>query len=613
MTMEINTERLGEEREMLGKECPNFALDTQSRECTGQIFSNVPNQIYEVSIRLSDTYPETAPHIIINFPQGPVIDYFVNKNFHQSSLRTVAQWSPQEYLKDVVSELEDYIRQKKEKAIATLLSEKDILNEKKPNFGFTKDFKKIKGSIFSRKVMSAMYDIEVSISSQFPEKPPKINVFSPNDPLLTCWVDITINDSDIPTLAHWTPNSSISDLLEELENAVYSREKKAERILEERDILRKQNPAFGFTPEGDTCKGKIYSVLGQNVYQVTIALPHTFPANPPNVVITPPGDPLIKACVNMQIIPTELGTVSPWNPQTHIADIVKELHQLVRSREEILLKRLIDEQTSVRKKWPNFGFTPDMKECNGVVYTSSESTYQVIIDLRGFPRSIPKVRVQGPALANKKLDLPVLKDWNPSVAIDAIIESIQKEICQLDTRHTSINAELGSLRTFWRSLDFLPGNPRTARGSATVSLPSGDCNVTLAIEFPPNYPESPPIINLNATGFKSNEIKSIEASLKRKMSSSWMQCKKTSEILKRLPEDLIVCLIGRDEITRVDFKEEVRRKQPIYYCKQCMDKPSRKICYFHKSSLDTIMQRGRRCIRYPTQFISEEDVGILQP
>ena len=209
---------------------------------------------------------------------------------------------------------------------------------------------------------------------------------------------------------------------------------------------------------------------------------------------------------------------------------------------------------------------------------------------------------------------PIVRKVASAMIGDSLTRKDKKSsIDQLSTHHALIKKELMDLRSFWHSLDFLPGDSQRARGSATVVLPSGDCNITLDIVFPVNYPESPPIIDLNATGAKSNEIKSIKTSLRRKISSSWVHCKKTSEILKRLPEDLIVCLIGRDEVTSVDFREEVRRKLPIYYCKQCMNKPSRKICYFHKSSLDIIVERGRRCILYPTQLINEEDVGILLP
>lgn len=610
--MEDITERLGEEQQMLAKQYPNFLLDTQKRVCRGEVFSCVPSKVYKVTIQFPEKYPEEPPHISIDFPQNPVIDNFVNKIFQPTELPSIVHWNPQNNFIDVIIELEKYVR-KKEESIAILFKERDDLNKKKPNFGFSKDFRICRGIVFSQKLASATYDVEISIKAQFPRERPEVRALKPNDPLLSHWVDLTIRPSDLPSLANWEPSSRICGILEELEEVIHARETKAERILQEMDILRKRNPTFGFTPDGATCKGVIYSNVGQKVYQVTIVLSQAFPMQPPSVVVVPPDEPLIKAYVDTNFSPSVLKSTSQWNPQTHVDDVVQELHQLIYSREGGLLKRMIDERMTIRKKWPNFGFTTDMKECNGVVYTSSRNNYQVIIDLRGFPQSVPKVRAQGIALANSQLDLPVLRNWNLSTTIDMVLEAIQDEIRQRDTCYASINAELESLRTFWGSLDFLPGNLRKARGSKTISLPQGDCHITLDITFPPDYPETPPDISLNGSGYKSNEIKTLETSLKRKISTSWSQCKKISEILKQFPEDLINVLIGIDQITNTDFKEEIRAKQPIYYCKQCMNDPSRRICYFHKKSLDTIVERGGRCIIYQDRLIHDGDIERLQP
>ncbi|MBU7019067.1 MAG: hypothetical protein HXS44_16270 [Theionarchaea archaeon] len=613
ITMESGTGRLGEEREMLAKHYPNFALNTETRECIGQVFSNIPSLMYKIIILLPENYPEEPPYIDVGFPRSPIIDYFVDKRFDSSFLKSIVEWNSQRHLIDVIEELEGEIRTKKEELVEKLLREKDILSKRKPNFGFTKDLAKCKGRIFSKRVLTEVYDVEISISPQYLKDPPEIKVSSPKDPLLDHWVDLTIVPSDIPIWGSWGRNSEILTLLEELEKVIHLRESNAEKILNERNILRKRAPSFGFTSDGTKCKGKVYSIMDQKAYQVTIALSQDFPVHPPNLAVMPPDDPLIKAYVDIRFNPAELVSISSWNPQIHIADIVVELHQLIRSREEIHLKRMIEEKKLLRKRWPNFGFTGDMKECSGVVYVPSGNKYQVSIDLKNFPQSAPTVQARGAALTNRQLNLPLLRNWNLSVAVDTVLKAIEKQIRQLDICHTLISKELADLRSFWRSLDFLPNSTQRAQGTATVALPPGNCTITLDIQFPDDYPEAPPNVSLNATGFKSGEIKSVETSLKRKISSSWPQYKRISEVLKQLPEDLVTCLIGKDEVTDVDFKEEIRSRQPIYYCKKCMNTPSKRICYFHKSSLDRINEGGGKCIIYPDLFINESDIGILQP
>jgi ubiquitin-protein ligase len=612
MTMELNDKRLGEEQEMLQDQFPNFALDPQKRECVGQVFSHLPSRVYRVTIALPEQYPEEPPSVSINFPQDPAIDYFVGKEFSPDSLTNVTQWSSQNYLKDIIREIVIHIRDERERLIAEILRERDILSKKKPNFGFTKDFTKCKGKIFSKTVPCATYNVEILITPRILIEPPEVTLLAPGDPLLAHWVDTKIDNSELSILTDWKNGVKIVDLIEELTGLIYSREGKAEKVIRERDILTKRAPTFGFLSDGTTCKGKIYSILGGKAYEVVISLPPDFPLHPPGINVIPPSDSLIKTYVNTQFNPVDLEALARWNSQIHIIDAIDELQTLIRSRED-LLRRMIDERHLVRKKWPNFGFTSDMKECNGVVYVPNGNKYQIIINLKGFPQAAPKVRAQGVALPNQVLDLPIVRDWNPSITVDMLLNATEMKIRQIYSRHTMVTRELQELQRFWRSMDFLPGTSQRARGSATFALPSGDCNVTLDITFPPEYPEAPPLVSLNATGFKSAEIKQMESLLRRRLSSSSSEFKKVSDCLKQLPQDLISVLVGTDPITGSDFREEVRRNLPIYYCKKCLDTPSKRVCYFHKTSLDRLILEGGKCIMYRDITISETDIGSLQP
>jgi len=612
MTMALDTKRLGEEQEMLEKRHPNFALDLQKRECVGQVFSHLPPRTYKITISLPEKYPESPPQVSISFPQDPVIDYFVDKEFSPNSITTLNQWNSQHYLNDLIREIEILIRNNKEKLIKEILKQKDLLSKKKPNFGLTKDLMKCKGKIFSKIVPSETYNVEISITPQILSNPPEVTLIAPRDSLLAHWVNIKIDSSDLSTLSDWKNHIRIVDLIDELNVLIHSREARAERIVKERNILRKRAPTFRFMPNGTACEGRIYSILNDNAYGVSICLPSDFPINAPALTVTPPRDPLIKAYVNTQINPTDLTAISEWNPQMHVINIIDELQTLIRSREQ-LLRRMIEERSLARKKWPNFGFNSNMKECNGIVYVPSGNRYQVIIDLRDFPQTAPRVRAQGVALPNQVLDMPILRNWDPSIAIDILLKAIEMKIRQIDSRHTIVAEELQELQRFWRSLDFLPGTSQRARGSARFALPSGDCNVTLDITFPPEYPESPPIINLDATGLKSAEIKQIVSAIRRKLSSSSPDSWKISDYLKQLPQDLISVLLGTDPITGSDFREEIKKNLPIYYCRKCLDTPSQRVCYFHRTSLDRLLLEGGRCIMYQNVTIDETDIGSLQP